>query len=330
MIIGLTGTFAAGKDTVANYLKNKGFFYTSLSDFIREECDRRSISKNLDNLIKTANELRVLHGSNYLAKLALEKIKNTNTKKALVVSIRNLEEYRELRKNPDFKLIAIDAPIELRYQRAINRGGDKDQISFEKFKMLEEKEMASPKENEMQMRPIIKSANYIINNESTVDELYKKVDGILEKFNKIKIKIKRIDKSLPLPSYQTQGSVAFDLYSRIDDIINPKEIKLIPTNFILSPPPEGYFFMLASRSSLPIKKGLMVANGVGIFDHDYCGPEDEYKIQLYNFSEKPVEIKQCERLAQLMLIRFTKTEIEETDEVAKTSRGGIGSTEGYN
>lgn len=144
----------------------------------------------------------------------------------------------------------------------------------------------------------------------------------------MKVKIKRIDKTLPLPSYQTEGAVAFDLYSRIDDIIQPKEIKLIPTNFIISPPPEGYFFMLAARSGLPIKKGLVIANGVGIFDYDYCGPEDEYKMQLYNFGEKPVEIKRGERLAQLIPVGFAKTEIEETEEVAEKNRGGFGST-GY-
>jgi dUTP pyrophosphatase len=143
------------------------------------------------------------------------------------------------------------------------------------------------------------------------------------------LQIKRVDPTLPMPKYETSGSVAFDLYSRIDEVINPKELKLIPANLIISAPPQGYFLMLASRSSLPLKKGLMVANGVGIFDHDYCGPEDEYRIQIYNFSDKPAEIKRGDRLAQLMLIKFEKSEIEEIHEITDASRGGFGSTGGY-
>lgn len=339
MIIGLTGTFAAGKDAAAEYLKQKGFFYTSLSDLVREECIHQNRPIDRDTCRIVANETREKFGAEYFSKLAIQRIKESGAKNALAVSIRNIGEVAELKKNPDFKLLAIDAPIELRYQRAIARKSEKDQITFETFKAQEEEEMTSKKENEMQIGAILKMADFTIINDGTTRELHVKIDELIPApltrtfvgmtKEEIKIKIKRVDSTLPMPKYETHGSVAFDLYSRIDDVINPKELKLIPANFIISAPPKGYFLMLASRSSLPLKKGLMIANGVGIFDHDYCGPEDEYQIQIYNFSDKPAEIKRGDRLAQLMLIKFEKAEIEEVHEITGASRGGLGSTGGY-
>ena len=84
--------------------------------------------------------------------------------------------------------------------------------------------------------------------------------------------------------------------------------------------------LLASRSSLPRKKGLMIPNGVGIIDQDYCGPEDEIHIQVYNFTSAPVHIERGERLAQGIFVRIAQVEWEEVEEIGEKSRGGFGST----
>ncbi len=144
----------------------------------------------------------------------------------------------------------------------------------------------------------------------------------------MKLKIHLIDPSLPAPQYQTSGSVAFDLYSREDIVIKPKEIKIAPANLIVEVPP-GFMLMLAPRSSLPVKKGLTLANCVGILDQDYCGPDDEIKLELFNFSDKEAEIKRGERLAQAILVKIERAELEETKENKNNSRGGIGSTGFY-
>ena len=99
----------------------------------------------------------------------------------------------------------------------------------------------------------------------------------------MQIKIKRIDKELPLPAYQTAGSAGFDIYARENTVIAPKAIALVPSNLIIATPP-GYMLVIASRSNTPKRKGLMVANGIGIVDSDYSGPEDEIKILVYNFN----------------------------------------------
>ncbi|MBU1934420.1 dUTP diphosphatase, partial [Patescibacteria group bacterium] len=105
----------------------------------------------------------------------------------------------------------------------------------------------------------------------------------------MKVRITRIDKSLPLPIYETDGSVGFDLLAREDITIEPKAIELIPANVIVEVP-KGYALILASRSSTPRKHGLAKPHGIGVIDQDYCGPEDELKVQMYNFTENPVTI----------------------------------------
>lgn len=145
----------------------------------------------------------------------------------------------------------------------------------------------------------------------------------------MKVKIKRIDKELPLPQYQTSGAVAFDLYAREDRVIEPGEIQKIPGNVIIQVP-DGYMFMMAPRSSLSRKKGLMVPNSIGVFDQDFCGPGDEVQIIVYNFKNEPCEVKRGERLAQGIFVKIDKAGWEEIEEMEKPTRGGIGSTEGYN
>lgn len=143
------------------------------------------------------------------------------------------------------------------------------------------------------------------------------------------VKIKRLSKDIPLPQYQTPGSVAFDLASSMDMIIAPRDIQLIPTGLIVSTPP-GFMLMLSPRSSLPLKKGLTMPNGPGIIDQDYCGPEDEVKIQVINLTDKPVEVKKGERIAQAMFVSIARAALEEIEFIENTeSRGGFGSTAGY-
>lgn len=141
-----------------------------------------------------------------------------------------------------------------------------------------------------------------------------------------KVKIKRVDKSLPLPVYETSGSVGFDIIARENAKIPPKEITLIPGNIVVEVP-KGYMLMVASRSSTPKKKGLTPPHGLGIIDHDYCGNEDEIKIQVYNFTDEPVIVDRGEKIAQGVFIRIDKLEWEEVDEMTQDSRGGFGSTD---
>lgn len=145
----------------------------------------------------------------------------------------------------------------------------------------------------------------------------------------MKVVIKRVDDSLPIPEYQTKGSVAFDLYARKSTVIEPFIPTIIPANIILKVP-RGYFLLLASRSSTPVKKGLMVANGIGVIDQDYHGDKDEIGVQVLNFTKKSVTVNKGDRIAQAMLIKITKVDnFIEKKSISKKSRGGFGSTGGH-
>ncbi len=142
----------------------------------------------------------------------------------------------------------------------------------------------------------------------------------------MKIRIHRLPlaQDLPLPAYQTDGSVAFDFFASEETHINAGEIALIRTGLIIETP-SGYALIIASRSSSPLKKGITPPHGIGVIDHDYCGPEDEIKIQVRNFTKTPIVIARGERIAQGFFLEIEKAEWVEFIPERK-SRGGFGST----
>jgi deoxyuridine 5'-triphosphate nucleotidohydrolase len=100
------------------------------------------------------------------------------------------------------------------------------------------------------------------------------------------VRVSRLLSSVALPAYQTPGAAGFDLAASVDMTIAPGEVTLVPTGLVMAVP-SGYFLGIFARSSTPLKRGLMVANGVGIVDSDYSGPGDEIKIEVFNFHECP-------------------------------------------
>jgi dUTP pyrophosphatase len=140
----------------------------------------------------------------------------------------------------------------------------------------------------------------------------------------MEMKIRRFDTSIPLPEYKTSGAVALDLSPRIDAVIQPGEIVPVPLNIALEPP-RGHVVLMAARSSL-WKRGLQLINGVGVFDEDFSGDDDEYRAILRNFTDTPVEIKQGERIVQIMVLPYVRVELIEQERMNNPNRGGIGST----
>lgn len=145
----------------------------------------------------------------------------------------------------------------------------------------------------------------------------------------MKVRIKRLDKDLPLPQYETDGSVGFDLLCRESVTIAPQTVALIPANVIVETPP-GYMLMVTLRSSTPRKQGLLIPHGVGIIDQDYCGEGDEIQIQIYNFTDQPVTIERGDRIAQGIFVRVDTAEWSEVSEMGSATRGGFGSTDSKN
>lgn len=140
----------------------------------------------------------------------------------------------------------------------------------------------------------------------------------------MKIKIKRFDKSLPLPEYKTSGAAAFDLYARKDVTIPIHQVAYIPLNIAIQLP-KGYWALISARSSLH-KRGLTPANGIGVGDWDYRGDGDEYTAAVYNYTDRDVIIKKGERVYQMIILEREKVEFVECDKFMAKNRGSFGTT----
>jgi dUTP pyrophosphatase len=140
----------------------------------------------------------------------------------------------------------------------------------------------------------------------------------------VPVPIHRLDEGVPLPAYHTAGAAGFDLAASVDLVVEPGQVTLVPTGLVIEVP-AGHVLGVFARSSTPLKRGLMVANGVGVVDSDYCGPTDEIKIEVFNFTSHPVGVKRGDRLAQGLLIPVVRADWQERLP-EKAARGGFGST----
>jgi dephospho-CoA kinase len=174
-LIGLTGTNGAGKGEVAAYLMKKGYVYFSLSDLIRDELRKKRKEPTRDNLIALGNALRKRYGADILVRRVMKKVKG---KKAVVDSIRTTEEVAFLRKQKDFFLAAVDAPVELRYKRVRKRGREESASTLKDF-IAKEKEEMTGDAGEQQLRRCLALADITIINDGTLAALHRKIEKCL-------------------------------------------------------------------------------------------------------------------------------------------------------
>lgn len=140
----------------------------------------------------------------------------------------------------------------------------------------------------------------------------------------MQITFKRLSPDVPLPEYKTAGAVAFDLAVLEEYVLQPNETRLFRTGLVVKIP-EGYGLFLLPRSS-NAKKQIRLANGIGLIDQDHCGPDDDLKLVLHNFSSAPYTVTKGERIAQAVFIPVTVAEFIEVSEMIAPNRGSFGST----
>lgn len=129
-----------------------------------------------------------------------------------------------------------------------------------------------------------------------------------------------------MPQRASEGSAGYDLRAAVagDEELAPGERRLVPTGFSLAIPP-GFEGQIRPRSGLAVRHGVTVANAPGTVDSDYRG---EVGVILVNLGDEPFRIRRGDRIAQLVISRVERAEIEEVDELPTTGRGigGFGST----
>jgi dUTP pyrophosphatase len=139
------------------------------------------------------------------------------------------------------------------------------------------------------------------------------------------VRVRRLREDVRLPEYGTDGAAGFDLAASAALTIEPGEVTLVPTGLVIEVPP-GYFLAVFARSSTPLKRGLMVANGVGVVDSDYCGPTDEIRVPVDNITQSRVTVQAGDRLAQGIFLAAPRVAWDEATELRADARGGFGST----
>ena len=141
-----------------------------------------------------------------------------------------------------------------------------------------------------------------------------------------KVLIKKLDPSVKLPSYKSEGASGMDLTAFLKKSITlkPKTSSLIPTGISIAFS-KDYEIQIRPRSGLAVKNNISVLNTPGTIDSDYRG---EIKIIIYNHGNDDFEINNGDRIAQMVLVPVIKIEFEETDTLPETLRGkgGFGST----
>ena len=142
----------------------------------------------------------------------------------------------------------------------------------------------------------------------------------------VKVLIKKLNPSVELPSYKTNGASGMDLMAFLEKPINlePGKSCLVSTGLSVAFPKE-YEIQIRPRSGLAAKNNISVLNTPGTIDSDYRG---ELKIILFNHGSKNFIINNNDRVAQMILTPIIKMKLEETDELPESVRGegGFGST----
>ncbi len=182
IIIGVTGSFGAGKGEVADYLVNrKGFKHYSARRFIFEEAKRRGldISKGREVLIPVGNDLRREHGPAYIIE-SLYKQAVTEGVDAVIESLRVVAEVKRLQELGGY-VIGVDADPHLRFERSIKRGSETDSVSYEEWIDHERRESNSHDPAKQDIFGALKASDCVVQNNGTKEELHDQIKEALKK-----------------------------------------------------------------------------------------------------------------------------------------------------
>ena len=179
MIIGICGKIGSGKDTIADYLASKyEFKKVVVSDIIRKEMEKKNLKINRESMQNFSKEMKEKYGNGIWARKTLEYIKEHKIKNVVISGVRDKKELEEFRKDPSFVLIFVWAPQKLRFQRLIKRGSYKDPKTLEEAIEQEKRE-----EKLFDLYNNCKEyADYLIANDSTIENLHQTVDILLKEF----------------------------------------------------------------------------------------------------------------------------------------------------
>ncbi|MBP6880427.1 AAA family ATPase [Candidatus Saccharibacteria bacterium] len=183
LLIGISGSFASGKDVIAELLaKRAGYTHVSSSDMVRAAAKTAGLESDRTMLRPFANKIRDKNGADYFTKIAFEQANSaaTTDKKRIVVSGLRAKAEADFIKNKGGVIIFVDAPLELRFDRAQSRKRDLESYSKDIFERNEKKEsQVTSGKNEQNIYSIKENADIQIVNDGTIDDLWRKLKSLL-------------------------------------------------------------------------------------------------------------------------------------------------------
>ncbi len=176
IILGFAGEMASGKGTAAKYLVEKYAGSTHrFSTMLRDVAKRMYLEENRENLQKLSTIFRQNFSEDILSKVVYHDVQGDAHDMVVVDGVRRFSDIAYLKTLPEFKLVYVEASLEKRYERIVTRGENADDASktFEDFKKDQLQEAES------QIRDLKDKADFVINNDGNLDELYAQIDKII-------------------------------------------------------------------------------------------------------------------------------------------------------
>jgi len=177
IILGIAGELACGKGTAAKYIVDKYDGGTHrFSNMLRDVAHRMHLEESRENIQKISTFFRQNFGEDIMSKVIYQDVAVDSHSIIAVDGVRRLTDIKYLKTLPGFKLIYIEADIKKRYERITKRGENTDDLgkSFEEFKMDHQRE------TELQIKDLKNEANFVIDNNRTMKDLYKQIDEIIK------------------------------------------------------------------------------------------------------------------------------------------------------
>ncbi len=182
MIIGITGTLAAGKGTIVEYLQKKGFKHFSVRAYLTKKVKDQGLPVNRDSFVQVANALREDNSPSFIVEELYREAKEAGGD-VIIESVRTEGEVQALKSKGNFYLFAIDADAEIRYPRAVARASETDSVSFETFVANEEREWANTDPTKGNLKRCIELSDYKFTNNGELEELFEQIDTVLQDIN---------------------------------------------------------------------------------------------------------------------------------------------------
>lgn len=183
MVVGITGTNGGGKGAVVDYLVRKGFAHYSVRDFLVSELQRRNLPVNRTTMGGIATELRHTESPTYFTERFLAQARERGQDNVLIESIRTIAEAKSVQEHGGI-VLAVDAPLEVRYRRIVGRGTHTDKVTLEEFRAQEDAEYRSEDPNDpalMNVLGVMEIADVVITNNGALANLHKKIDEALQR-----------------------------------------------------------------------------------------------------------------------------------------------------